>query len=136
MSAPSTMKLEKLVAELVKEREESALAKERMKEYRIESEQLTDLKRAARDIRDQAKAEKERIEGEFKEDLEYQDAVEAERTHREKVRELTHELKELLQAFPMKDDIASFEFNILGERQQIQLEKMLKMYINGKEQRD
>lgn len=136
MAAPSNIKLETLIAELMKQRERYAVAKERLKEFRIESETLTDLKRAARDIRDQAKAEKQRIEAEIKEDEEFQDADKEERESRERQREIIHELRELLAEFPMKDDMASFEFNIQGDRQQIQLEKVLRMYINGKEQKD
>lgn len=136
MAAPSNLQLERLLAALVKERERHAVAKERLKEFRVESETLTDLKRAARDIRDQAKAEKQRIEEDFKQDPDFVDTTKEEQESREKMRELTHELRELLAEFPMKDDIASFEFNIQGDRQQIQLEKVLKMYINGKEQRD
>lgn len=136
MPAPSNAKLETMIAELLKQRERHLVAKERLKEFRIESEALTDLKRAARDIRDQAKAEKQRIEAEMKEDVEFQDAEKEERESREKQREIIHELRELLAEFPMKDDMASFEFNIQGDRQQIQLEKIVKMYINGKEQKD
>ncbi|PIV90804.1 hypothetical protein COW46_01515 [Candidatus Gracilibacteria bacterium CG17_big_fil_post_rev_8_21_14_2_50_48_13] len=136
MATPSNLQLERLLADLVKERERHAVAKERLKEFRIESEALTDLKRAARDIRDQVKAEKQRLEEEFKQDEDFQDSTKEELESRERMRELTHELRELLAEFPMKDDLASFEFNIQGDRQQIQLEKVLKMYINGKEQRE
>lgn len=136
MAIPSNAKLETMIAELLKERERQAVAKERLKEFKIESETLTDLKRAARDIRDQAKAEKQRIESEMKEDEEYQDAEKEEREARERMREILHELREMLAEFPMKDDMASFEFNIQGDRQQVQLEKVVKMYLNGKEQKD
>lgn len=136
MPVPSNAKIESLIAELLKQLERHNVAKERLKEFRIESETLTDLKRAARDIRDQAKAEKQRIEAEIKEDEEYQDAEKERMEAGERAREITHELRELLAEFPMKDDMASFEFNIQGDRQQIQLEKVIKMYINGKEQKD
>ncbi len=130
----SNAKLESLLAKLIKEKEKLEDTRALLKGYKIASEHLGELTKAYRDLRDQIKAEKEHLEEALNEDVDYVKGKEDQTLHQEQIKELAAQLRELF-ATLSKEDVAKYEYLIEGERQQVQIEKIVKMYVNGKEQK-
>ncbi len=52
--------------------------------------------------------------------------------HKERIKEISAHLREMF-AGMTKDDVAKFDYLIEGEKQEVQMERIVRLYLNGKE---
>lgn len=135
MSDVKPGQIEKKLVEVVGVKEKLLDAKEILKSYKIKSERLTDLVKAKKDISDQVSEEKDRIENEFYEDKDFEQAKNDELTYKNKLKEKNSELRELMSTINIDQQISTYDYNIKGEKLKMQVERVVKVYINGKEEK-
>jgi len=75
------------------------------------------------------------IEERYFEDQDYKDAKENELVHKNKIKEKVAELREIMAKINKNQDVATYDYNIKGEPLKVQVERLVKVYINGKEER-
>ena len=56
-------------------------------------------------------------------------------THGNEVREKSAELRKLMATVNTDQNLATYDYNIKGESLTMQVERLVKIYINGREQR-
>ena len=127
--------IEKLLVELVGIKEKMANAKETLKSYKIKSDRLTEFQKAKKDLLGQISDEKDRIENEFYADKDYETAKNDELTYKNQIREKNAELRELMAKVNPSQQLSTYDYNIKGEPLKIQVERVVKVYINGKEEK-
>ncbi len=127
--------IEKLLVELVGIKEKMANAKETLKSYKIKSDRLTEYQKAKKDLLGQISDEKDRIENEFYADKDYETAKNDELTYKNQIREKNAELRELMAKVNPSQQLSTYDYNIKGEPLKIQVERVVKVYINGKEEK-
>ncbi len=131
----SNIKLEKLLLELLKLKEKTADNKALLKNYKIKSDRLTQLLAAKKDLMVQIEEEKNRIEDEMMEDNDYADAKKSEKELKVELKEKNSDIREELSEMKMNTLTASLDYVIEGEPVKLQIEKMIKFFLNGKEQK-
>jgi len=134
MSA-STAKVEKLLVELVELKDKLANAKEMLKSYKIKSDRLTELKRAKKEIAEQIESEKKRIEEEYLEDKDFEQAKQDELKYKNEVTEKNTDIREVVRELNVNQVVSTYDYNIKGEPMKMQVERVVKVYINGQEAR-
>lgn len=127
--------IEKLLVELVGIKEKMANAKETLKSYKIKSDRLTEFQKVKKELLEQISEEKDRIEDEFYADKDYETAKNDELTYRNQVREKSSELRELMAKVNPSQQLSTYDYNIKGEQLKVQVERVVKVYINGKEEK-
>ncbi len=127
--------IEKLLVELVGVKEKLANAKETLKNYKIKSDRLTEFQKAKKDLLGQISDEKDRIGNEFYADKDYETAKNDELTYKNQIREKNAELRELMAKVNPSQQLSTYDYNIKGEPLKIQVERVVKVYINGKEEK-
>ncbi len=127
--------IEKLLVELVGIKEKMANAKETLKSYKIKSDRLTEFQKAKKDLLGQISDEKDRIGNEFYADKDYETAKNDELTYKNQIREKNAELRELMAKVNPSQQLSTYDYNIKGEPLKIQVERVVKVYINGKEEK-
>jgi len=127
--------VETLLVKVTELKEKYANAKEVLKSYKVKSERLTQLKRANKDLREQINEEKKNIEDEFLEDKDYEEATNDELTLKNQIKEKNAELRQAMAQINKGQDLSTYDYNIKGEPIKLQVERVVKVYINGKEQK-
>ncbi len=127
--------IEKLLADLIGLKDELKDLKLITKEYKIESDKLTELKKMRRDISDEMKGEKARIEEDLLSNDDYKDAKEREVKTKEEVREKSAQLKLLMSKMNPELELASYKYTVAGELINMEVERAVKIYINGHEEK-
>ncbi len=127
--------IEKLLAQLIELKEKLANAKAILKHYKITSPRLEDLKKAKKEIYEQVKEEADRIESEHYEDKDYEQARNEELTRKNEIKEKTAELRELMNQVNTDQQLSTYDYNIKGEKVKMQVQRTVKVYLNGKEER-
>lgn len=127
--------IEKTLVELVELKDKLASAKAVLRGYKVTSERLTQLKRAKKDIGDQIAEEKKNVEDEFLEDKDYETAANDELTLKNKIKEKNGELRQTMAQVDKGQDLSTYEYNIKGETLKMQVQRVVKIFINGKEER-
>ena len=127
--------IENHLMKLAELKEKYANAKEVLKSYKMKSERLTQLKRANKDLREQINEEKKNIEDEFLEDKDYEQASNDELTVKNQIKEKNAELKQSIAKLNKDQDLSTYDYNIKGEPMKLQVERVVKVYINGQEQK-
>ena len=127
--------IEKLLVELVGVKEKLANAKETLKNYKIKSDRLTEFQKAKKDLLGQISDEKDRIGNEFYADKDYETAKNDELTYKNQIREKNAELRELMAKVNPSQQLSTYDYNIKGEPLKMQVERVVKVYINGKEEK-
>lgn len=125
--------IEKKLVELISAKEKFEDAKAILKHYKIKSDRLTQLKRAKKDLMDQINDEKKNIEDEFLEDADYEQAKNDELTLKNEIKEKSSELRELMAKVDKDQDLSTYDYNIKQAPVKLQVERVVKVYINGKE---
>ena len=131
----SNVKLEKLLLELLKLKQKSDDNKALLKSYKIKSDRLTQLMSAKKDLMVQIEEEKNRIEDEMMEDIDYADAKKTEKEVKVQLKEKNADIREELAEMKMNNLTASLDYVIEGEPVKLQIEKFVKFFLNGKEQK-
>ena len=127
--------VEKLLVQLAEKKEKMANAKEILKSYKINSDRLRDLKQAYKELREQINEEKDKIEDTFYEDKDYEQAKNDELTLKNEIREKNSELREAMAKINPDQQLSTYDYNIKGEMMKLQVERVVKVYINGKEEK-
>jgi len=127
--------IEKLLLQQVELKEKLLNAKEILRSYKIQSERLSQLKRAKKDIAEQVEEEKKNIEDKYLEDKDYETAANDELTLRNQIKEKNAELREAMAQVNKGQDLSTYDYNIKGEKLKVQVQRVVKVYINGKEEK-
>jgi len=131
----TNLKLERMLLELMKLKEKSKDNKALLKQYKIKSDRLTQLLSAKKDLMAQIEEERNRIEDEMMEDTDFADAKKTEKELKVAIKEKKSDIREELVQMKMNGLTASLDYVIQGEPVKLQLEKFVKFYLNGKEQK-
>ena len=127
--------IENKLVELMAPKNKLLDAKEMLKSFKIKSDRLKDLQTAYKDLRDQISEEKDKIENEFYEDKDYEKAKNDDLTYRNHIKEKGSELREIMKSVDADKLLATYDYNIKGEKLKMQVERVVKVYINGKEEK-
>lgn len=127
--------IEKFLLQLTELQDKLADAKVILRHFKVRSDRLSQLKSAKKDIQAQMEEEKKRIEDEFLEDTDYENAKNEELTLKPKISDKKKEVKELMAQVNPDQQLSTHEYNVKGETMKVQVERVVKWYINGKEQR-
>ncbi len=135
MPDPKPNQIENLLVELVGLKEKMADAKAVLRGYKVQSERLTQLKRAKKDLGAQIEEEKKGIEDEFLENKDYEQAANDELTLKNDMKEKNAELRQVMAQINRDQDLSTYDYNIKGESMKMQVQRVVKVFINGKEER-
>lgn len=127
--------IEKILEEILKKKGKLEDAKAILKHYKLKSPKLDDLMRAKKDLAEQIAEEKDRIESEYYEDKDYETAKNDELTHKNEIKEKTAELKQVMAQVDKDQIVSTYDYNIQGEQLKMQVERTVKVYFNGKEEK-
>lgn len=127
--------IEKLLEEIFQIKGKLEDAKAILKHYKIKSEKLTDLMKVKKELAEQISEEKDRIENEYYEDKDYETSKNDELTYKNQIKEKTAELKQLMAEVDTSQKISTYDYNIRGEKLKMQVERTVKVYFNGKEEK-
>ncbi len=127
--------IETLLLKITELKDKYQDAKVVLKSYKMKSEKLTQLKRVKKDLNDQIDEEKRSIEDGFLEDKDYEQASNDELTLKNQIKEKNAELRETMAKVNKGQDLSSYDYNIKGEPMKVQVERVVKVYINGSEQK-
>ncbi len=127
--------IENLLQELMKLKEKMEDAKAILKHYKIKSERLDDLKKAKKELNEQISEEKDRIEAEYYEDADFEKANNDALTFKNQIKEKSAELKKVMSEVDTDEIVSTYKYNIHGEELKMQVERSVKVYINGKEEK-
>jgi predicted RNase H-like nuclease (RuvC/YqgF family) len=135
MPDPKPNQIERLLIELVELKDKLANAKTTLRSYKVQSDRLTQLKRSKKELNAQIEEEKKNIEDEFLEDQDYETASNDELTLKNQIKEKNAELRQLMAQLNKSQDLSTYDYNIKGEPLKVQVQRVVKVYINGKEER-
>ena len=135
MSELKANEIEKLLQQLMELKEKMQNTKEILKSYKITSERLTQIKRAKKELGEQLEEEKKRIEDEFLADKDYETAANDELTLKNQIKEKNAELRQAMAQVNKGQDLSTYDYNIKGEMLKLQVQRVVKVYINGKEEK-
>ncbi len=127
--------IEKMLQELLAIKEKLEDAKVILKDFKVRSERLTELKKAKKELGEQMDEEKDRIEGEFYEDKDYEKSKNDELTYKNQIKEKNSELRHAMAQVNVDQQLSTYEYNIKGEPLKMQVERVVKVYINGREEK-
>jgi hypothetical protein len=127
--------IEKLLVELVGVKEKLLNAKETLRGYKVKSDLLSQLQKTKKELGEQITVEKNRIENEFYEDKDYETAKNDELTYKNQMREKNAELREIMAQVNPDQQLSTYDYNIKGEPLKMQVQRVVKVYINGKEEK-
>ena len=135
MSDVKENQIEKLLVELVGIKDKLANAKEILKSFKINSDRLAELQKAKKELAEDIAEEKDRIEDEFYSDKDYEQSKNDELTYKNQIREKSAELRQLMAKVNTDQQLSTYDYNIKGEPLKVQVERVVKVYINGKEEK-
>jgi len=127
--------IEKMLQELLAMKEKLEDAKVILRDFKVRSERLTELKKAKKELGEQMEEEKNRIEGEFYEDKDYEQSKNDQLTYSNQIKEKNAELRHAMAQVNVDQQLSTYEYNIKGEPLKMQVERVVKVYINGREEK-
>ena len=127
--------VEKLLVELAEIKDKLADAKAILKDYKVKSDRLSQLKKAKKELAEQIDEEKDRIESDFYEDKDYEQSKNDELTYKNQIKEKSSELREAMAQVNVDQQLSTYEYNVKGEPIKMQVERVVKVYLNGREQK-
>lgn len=129
------VKVEKLLVEISEIKDKLENAKVILKDFKVKSDRLTQLKKAKKELAEQIDEEIDRIEGEYYEDKDYEQSKNDELTYKNQLKEKSSELREAMAKVDVSQQLSTYEYNIKGEPVKMQVERVVKVYLNGREQK-
>ena len=133
--AVKSNQIEKLLEQILQLKSKLEDTKAVLKHYKIKSDKLNELTKVKKELAEQIAEEKDRIEGEYYEDKDYETAKNDELTYKNQIKEMTAELKQLMAEVDVNQKISTYDYNIRGEKLKMQVERTVKVYLNGKEEK-
>lgn len=131
---PNAEKIELILGKISQAKIEHSEIKERLKDFPIYSDHLRDLKQQIKDLNQAKEDEEKRIEAEFDEQ-EYKGIKEEERAVLAAIKSHIRDLHQLISEVPLSHDLEVVELKANGDYQKVQIERVRRVYINGKEQK-
>jgi hypothetical protein len=135
MSDLKPLQVEKMLIELHEMKSKLLDAKAILKHFKIKSDRLSQLKKAYGELKEQMADEKKKIEDEFLQDKDYEAAHNDELTLKSDIKEKNAQLREALAAINTKELVSTYSYNIKGEELKVQVQRNVKVFINGREER-
>jgi uncharacterized protein involved in exopolysaccharide biosynthesis len=135
MSDLKPNQIENSLAKLLELKDKLFLVKETLKTYKINSDRLKQLKVARKEMSEQIEEEKRRIEDEFLADKDFEQAKNDELNLKNDIKEKTSEFRELLAKVNPGQDLSTYDYNIKGAPTKVQVQRVVKVFINGKEEK-
>ncbi len=127
--------IEKLLVDIMELKQKLADTKVTLKNYKVMSDRLSQLKAAKKQMQEQINDEIDRIEGELSEDDNFSEAKHDEVDVKNKIKEKSGVLRELMSKVDPEQDLSTYSYNVKGEDLKVQVERVVKVFINGKEQK-
>ncbi len=133
--AAKTNQVEKILVELTEIKDKLQNAKVILKDFKVKSDRLTQLKKAKKELAEQIEEEVDRIESEYYEDKDYEQSKNDELTYKNQIKEKSAELREAMAKVDVSQQLSTYEYNVKGEPVKMQVERVVKVYLNGREQK-
>ena len=133
--AAKTNQVEKILVQISEIKDKLENAKVILKDFKVKSDRLTQLKKAKKELAEQIEEEIDRIEGEYYEDKDYEQSKNDELTYKNQLKEKSSELREAMAKVDVSQQLSIYEYNIKGEPVKMQVERVVKVYLNGREQK-
>lgn len=127
--------IEKLLQSIIQTKEKLTDSKAILKHYKIKSDRLAELMKVKKELAEQITEEKDRIEAEYYEDSDFEKAKNDELTYKNQIKEKSAELRQVMADVDVTQKVSSYDYNIKGETLKLQVERSVKVYINGKEEK-
>ena len=135
MSDLKPLQIEKTLTSLIELKEKLADARVVLKSYKIQSERLSQLKKAKKELGEQLEEEKRRIEDELLADKDFEQAKNDELNLKNDIKEKNAEFRGLMAKVNPGQDLSTYDYNIKGEPTKVQIQRVVKVFINGKEEK-
>jgi hypothetical protein len=135
MSDLKPQEIEKALTHVLVLKEKLFGVKEILKTFKINSDRLKQLKVARKEMSEQIEEEKRRIEDEFLADKDYEQAKNDELNLKNDLKEKNSELREIMAKVNPGQDLSTYDYNIKGEPTKVQVQRVVKVFINGKEEK-
>ncbi len=127
--------IENLLIELMELKEKLQDFRATLRSFKVKSDRLTQLKQAKKNLNEQIEDERKNIEDEFLEDTDYETAHNDEIEYKNKIKDKSTELRELMAQVNKEQDLSTYDYNIKGEPMKVQVQRVVKVFINGKEEK-
>ena len=127
--------IENLLIELMELKEKLQDSRATLRSFKVKSDRLTQLKQAKKNLNEQIEDERKNIEDEFLEDTDYETAHNDEIEYKNKIKDKNTKLRELMAQVNKGQDLSTYDYNIKGEPMKVQVQRVVKVLINGKEER-
>lgn len=127
--------IEKLLQAIIDSKEKLEDTKAILKHYKLKSDRLTDLMKAKKELAEQVAEEKDRLENEFYQDTDYEKARNDELTYKNQIKEKNAELRQVMAEVDTGQKLSTYDYNIRGAKLKMQVERTVKVYLNGKEEK-
>lgn len=133
MPAPNEQQIQALIEGIMATKEKIESNKIVLKDFKIKSPELDDLKKKQKVLKEAMDAEKERIENVHLEDKDFEQAKNDDLTLRNQLKEKTAMLRVALRNKHKVNSLYTEDHVVNNEQMKLQLEFAAKVYINGKE---
>ena len=129
--ADAEVSIDLILEQLFTIKEKLADSKAILKNYKVQSEKLTQLKLVKKELAEKIKEETDSIENEFYNDVDYEKAKNDELTFKNQIKEKTSELKTTLAVKYKTSDLITDSRLVKGQQLKLQLEFAPTVYVNG-----
>ena len=135
MSDLKPNEIENILVDLIGLKEKLQDSRATLRSFKVKSDRLTQLKQAKKNLNEQIEDERKNIEDEFLEDTDYETAYNDEIEYKNKIKDKNTELRELMTRVNKGQDLSNYDYNIKGEPIKLQVQRVVKVFINGREER-
>lgn len=127
--------VENLLVDLMDLKDKLFGAKGILKSYKVKSDKLTALVKARKELTAQIEEEKRHIENDFLEDKDYSESKADELKYKNAITEKSADIREVVREINKDQQLSTYDYNIKGEILKMHVERHVKVYINGKEEK-
>jgi rRNA maturation endonuclease Nob1 len=124
-----------LVEKLFRAKEDLKAIKDALKDYKISSEKLEELKKSRKVYSQQISDEKMKIEEKMNKDKAYLELREKTLDQEEKIAVSKQDLRVLLRAEALEKGMVEMEFDVNGQPVKLQSQAKVALYFNGREEK-
>lgn len=124
-----------LVERLFRSKEDLKAIKDALKDYKISSEKMEELKKSRKVYTQQINDEKMKIEEKMNKDKAYLSLREKVLDHEEKIAVVKQDLRVLLRAEALSKGMVEMEFDVNGQPIKLQSQVKVALYFNGREEK-
>lgn len=129
------MQAQAIVERLFRSKEDLKAIKDALKDYKISSEKLEELKKSRKVFTQQINDEKVKIEEKMNKDKAYLELREKILDHEEKIAVAKQDLRVLLRAEALEKGMVEMEFDVNGQPIKLQSQAKVALYFNGREEK-